>query len=352
MSMLNEQLLEAQQRWKNEASSLLRYRWKQFQEWGQAGDFEKMEKSSSFFVDSVCTWITLPNDDEVRLAPQILNVDREAYVLMLLLCAAKAPRSHILQYLLSLGAFDSLIVQNLESNLFFSSPMWLKERIVAILSTSSVVEFGIYRDRRMNIELDPFEIGIYPITQALYELIKGENPSRFYGLARPVESVTWFDAIRFCNDFSKHAQLEPAYTLKEHQVIWNTAANGYRLPTEKEWWVAATAGQSHIYDVGDTWEGFIHCNVENFLEGTRIVGALQPNPWGLYDCSGNIFEWCWDIFQPSKNDMTRIPREMRTRIRKGGGWNSSPEACRLDYTSERRPEYATNNTGFRVVRSL
>jgi len=352
MSMLKDQLEQAKARWIEQKSSLVRYRWKQFQEFGHASAFDKMEETASLFIDAVCSWIEINDRDEVEFVPQVIDADKDVCMVLILFCASKAPRNHILQYLLSLGGFDPLLIQNLQGSFFFMSPSWLQERIMAVLATSSVVEFGSYREQGVEIDLDPYEIGVYPVTQAIYEMIMKENPSRFYGLSRPVDSVTWFDAIKFCNNYSKHADLEEVYEIKENRVVWNTEANGYRLPSEKEWVVAANADQNHLYGASDSWEGLVHCNSKEFMKGTRIVGAGEANSWGLYDCSGNVFEWCWDRFFSPEYPDKRIPRNLQTRIRKGGGWNSNPAACRLDYISDRRPTYLSNNTGFRLVRKL
>ena len=181
----------------------------------------------------------------------------------------------------------------------------------------------------------------------------------------PVHSVSWYDAVKWCNARSEMANLTPAYrvdgevyrtgdfgTYGSDIVEWNIAADGYRLPTEMEWTFAAWggldpdyllySGSNNLDEVGWYWEnsGNALCNMwEDTGKGTHPVGQKMPNSLGLYDMSGNVGEWCWDQMHP-----------LHTRIFKGGSWFGPEEPCRVAFVGEWSPNMRIFNLGFRVVR--
>lgn len=103
-----------------------------------------------------------------------------------------------------------------------------------------------------NVTVSNFYIGRYEVTQKQYEEVMGENPSNFKGDNLPVENVSWYDAIDFCNKLSQNEGLTPVYTIDGDNVGWDRSANGYRLPTEAEWEYAARAGTTTPFNTEDS----------------------------------------------------------------------------------------------------
>ena len=134
-------------------------------------------------------------------------------------------------------------------------------------------------------------MGRTQVTQGLYRAIMGENPARFkLSHQHPVEMVSWFDAVRFCNALSHACGLEEAYTIgegDEPEVSYRPDAHGFRLPTEAEWEYAAKAGQDLLCSGSDE-PGEVAWYRKNSGRKTHPVGQKKPNAWGLYDMSGNV----------------------------------------------------------------
>ena len=238
----------------------------------------------------------------------------------------------------------------------------------------------------------PFYMGKYEVTQAEYESVIGTNPSNYQGNEnlsaegevqenRPVESVSWYDVIVYCNKRSLAEDLTPCYTIKESvnpsdwgnvptsvNVSWNTvkcdfSANGYRLPTEAEWEYAARAGDSTVDKL--TYSGtsdldklgdYAWYGVTESVK-THEVGKKLPNAFGVYDMSGNAWEWCWNWFTGSYDteseggsDPTGVELGS-TRIVRGGWAKNEGDYCAVSYRNGNKPFNSASSIGFRVVRS-
>ena len=191
-----------------------------------------------------------------------------------------------------------------------------------------------------------FSILATEVTQELYKSVMGENPSNFKEEKNlPVEQVSWYDAVYFCNKLSDMFGLTPVYAVDGEPDVekWSYAphkgniitgtvsqdekANGYRLPTMEEWQYAAKGGQDYKYSGSDNLDEVGWCR-ENSEDKTHPVAQKAPNGYRLYDMSGNVFEWCWDSDGHGSN----------FRYFCGGCWG--------DYAY-----YRVNNLGFRIVRS-
>lgn len=238
-----------------------------------------------------------------------------------------------------------------------------------------------------------FYMGTCEVTQEQYQQIMGVNPSFFnpkqkkYGgtypdtSKQPVETVSWYDAVRFCNALSLNQGLSPCYTNQigsltiedSDIVICDWAATGFRLPTEAEREYACRAGTTSMYywseyydeaemrqyawfglNSGGSWRS------EPCAEkaGTQPVGTRKANAFGLFDMIGNVTEWCWDFYDPYYYDVSpdtdpRGPDSGDHRVGRGGSWFC---ALPLPFCSARRVSLDACDgdevTGFRVVRQL
>jgi len=194
--------------------------------------------------------------------------------------------------------------------------------------------------------INAFEMQTVPVTQGLFKQAMGCNPSYSReelnsGLDLPVEQVSWFDAVEFCNRASKMQNLGPCYEVSGDgtQVRWDQAANGFRLPTEAEWEYACRAGSGVDPTDQEILEQAWCC--ENSGGRTHPVGIRQPNAWGLYDMLGNIWEWCWDLWEPNYS----------LRVYRGGSWSSPAGYLRAADRSRSAPGYRGNSLGIRCARS-
>jgi formylglycine-generating enzyme required for sulfatase activity len=200
------------------------------------------------------------------------------------------------------------------------------------------------------VTISSFYIGKYEVTQKEYEEIMGINPSEFKGDNLPVENVSWYDAIEYCNRRSQQEGLSPAYTVDGENVIWKWDANGYRLPTEAEWEYACRAGTTTPFYTGD----FITTKQANYNgEKTMPVGSFTPNDWGLYDMHGNIWEWCWDRYGNYPSGTQTDPTGAvfgGSQVVRGGSWRHIAPGLRSAFREYFNPYYLSDFIGFRLVR--
>ncbi len=207
-----------------------------------------------------------------------------------------------------------------------------------------------------------FSIGKYEVTQAQWEAVMGYNPSDFHDPDRPVENVSWYDSVRFCNELSRLLGRTPAYDESTWEVMRD--ADGFRLPYEAEWEFACRAGTTTRFSHGDVLMAGDECEpVPEHLEamwwcganknaGTRAVGLLQPNPWGLHDMHGNVWELCQDWYAYYPLDPVRNPKGPESghfRVKRGGSWNSEARYCRSANRSWTRPGFFNDKIGFRIA---
>ncbi|GGQ95453.1 formylglycine-generating enzyme family protein [Kitasatospora griseola] len=205
----------------------------------------------------------------------------------------------------------------------------------------------VLSDRRTQrswaVELASYRLAAAPVTQALYARITGQRPSAAHGDRIPVESASWWDAVRFCNALSERDGFSPAYRVQAdgEPVEWDASSDGYRLPTEAEWEYACRAGTT-----GPRYGPLEEIAWYRGNSNDRIheVRRKQPNPWGFHDMLGNVWEWCWDLYDPEVYGSYRVLR--------GGGWFDEHWSCRASVRRRSHPTFRVDDVGFRVARTV
>ena len=197
--------------------------------------------------------------------------------------------------------------------------------------------------RKWKVEIQPFLLANYLVTQDLYYAITGKAPFTFKGDQKPVENVSWSDAVYFCNLLSKKEGLKECYSIGSNgeDIMYDREADGYRLPTEAEWEYACRAGTTEVrYGEIDkiAWYN------ENSGGKTHDVGKKEPNAWGLHDMLGNVWEWCWDVYDEKVYGSYRIFR--------GGGWSDPARGCLASNRRRSHPTFCIDDLGLRLAKSL
>ena len=190
--------------------------------------------------------------------------------------------------------------------------------------------------------VEEFQISKYQVTQEIYKEVTGQNPSSFIGTENPVEGVSWLDAISFCNKLSESFNFSPCYKQVDTDVVeLAKGANGFRLPTDAEWEFACRANvnkpQYGPVDEIAWYEG-------NSNSSTHPVGEKAPNGFGLFDMLGNVWEWCWDIYDAEVYGTYRVFR--------GGGWADCSRGFLATNRRRSHPTYGIDDLGFRIARSV
>ncbi|MDR1166672.1 MAG: formylglycine-generating enzyme family protein [Deltaproteobacteria bacterium] len=184
----------------------------------------------------------------------------------------------------------------------------------------------------------PFYMGVYEVTQAEWtRVMGGANPSRFEGRSLPVESVSWDDVSSFVRRLNEKDETEK-----------------YRLPTEAEWEYCARAGTTSTYFFGDDVGSLGTYAWYDINSGykTRPVGGKSPNPWGLYDIYGNVWEWVQDFlgeYSGAAATDPKGPSEGSFRVIRGCGWDISDTPCRSAFRYGHSPETRSDTIGLRLA---
>jgi len=203
-----------------------------------------------------------------------------------------------------------------------------------------------------------FYMAIYEVTQKQYEkVMNGSNPSRIKNDSMPVDFVDWIDAVTFCNSLSKMENYEPCYTINGNDVTCNFDATGYRLPTEAEWEYACRAGDATKY--GGQVDDVAWTNRNALDKAPHASGTRDMNAWGIYDMHGNVWEWCWDLYDelfyetrpnPDVDPKGPATSDFSFRVIRGGSYLDGPQFATSSARDGASNTSGNFNLGFRVVR--
>lgn len=219
------------------------------------------------------------------------------------------------------------------------------------------------------VTVNSFWIAQYEVTQKEWMAVMGTNPSIFVGDDLPVEMISWYDCVEYCNRRSVREGLTPCYVIGKNPDPDNTnqydtlkwtvatdpAGDGYRLPTEEEWEFAARGGlksnktrYSGSNDINEVAEYFDNNNLS-----TKPVGSRKPNELNLFDMSGNLWEWCFDSYEryPGNNDPDPNKHySPNYRVLRGGAWNYEAEYCRVSNRTGHGCSLRSDHYGLRLAR--
>jgi len=207
-----------------------------------------------------------------------------------------------------------------------------------------------------SVTVSDFYIGKYEVTQGEYEAVMGTKPAKNYGIGDnyPIYYVSWYDAVEYCNKLSDKEGLNRCYSGSGENIKCDFNANGYRLPTEAEWEYAAKGGnksKGYKYAGGnDLKQVAWYSDISG--SKTHSSGGKQANELGVYDMSGNIWEWCWDRYRDYSSGLQNNPRGSSLgslRVSRGGSWCYDASYCRTALRYFSSPGFSDFILGFRIA---
>ncbi len=219
---------------------------------------------------------------------------------------------------------------------------------------------GVYKKHTRQVTVSSFYLGKYEVTQKLWEEVMGHNISKWKGNDLPVQGISSYECLVFCNKLSLKEGLTPCYSGERSMTNCDWSANGYRMPTEAEWQYAAIGGkQSNNYEYsGSNTLDDVAWYKNNSGSKTHPVGQKQPNELGIFDMTGNVKEWCWDWSGATEYYSTKPAvnpkgeKASTERVLRGGSWSSSIKDCQVENRDSDVPDHRySRNYGFRVCRN-
>jgi formylglycine-generating enzyme required for sulfatase activity len=258
--------------------------------------------------------------------------------------------------------FERIFVEDKDGNLTFKAQEGIPSFQLIL------VEGGKFRiDGKVEKEISTFYIAQFQTTQELYQAvaenkkgrveIRDSSPSRFQGVNHPVEQVSWEEAVAFCQKLNEICDSDYNLMAKNGKKTENIIeVSGFRLPTDAEWEFAANGGRKNTqtqYSGSNQIDTVAWYDKNNDYE-TKPVGLKFPNALGIYDMSGNVWEWCWDWYESDfyKNSPSKNPVNLKNgseRVLRGGAWINNAYRSRVAYRSHDSPDYGSFNFGFRLV---
>ncbi|WP_264550370.1 formylglycine-generating enzyme family protein [Flavobacterium sp. N2820] len=233
-------------------------------------------------------------------------------------------------------------------------------------SKNSDTSAELDEQKEHSVTLNTFEISKFEVTVWEWkQFIKANKmkmpikPSWGWQDNYPINGITWNEAIAYCNWLSTKEKLQPCYSKKGPNFVCNFKANGYRLPTEAEWEFAAKGGtnsKGFRYSGSDKLEDVAWYKV-NSNGQPHTVGTKLPNELGIYDMSGNVWEWCWDwynkdFYKLEKGDNPKGPEMGERRTVRGGSWDSKSNYVRPANRISTIPSKTHEFYGFRIARTI
>lgn len=295
------------------------------------------------WLEALSRFIEVNDFDELAVIPSFSSQDQSIIAYILLYCREKTES----EYWLSEAKpqqLDLLWMLAAGMETLYEIPDWMIEPLfMASIATRSLAK-GSYSigqtgtmafedERVQTVHIRLMEMGRFPVSQFLYNVIMDDNPSQSLGWNHPVDTISWTEALQFCNRLSEAVELNPVYELGTVLKI-NENANGFRLPTTEEWEVSARynsdtpfSGSEKLSEVA--WRD---------MQSSQPIARLKPNSLGLFDMSGSVWQWCQN-------------HDENYAARKGGSWLSEPRACEVWFQSRRLIQYASVVQGFRVCRT-
>lgn len=263
--------------------------------------------------------------------------------------------------LLTIFTFFAFNTNLLENNL-----IQVKGGTFKMGSKKSDTSAELDEQKEHTVTLNTFEINKFEVTVWEWkQFIKANKmkmpPKPTWGWQDnyPINGITWNEAIAYCNWLSIKENLQPCYTKKGPNFLCNFQANGYRLPTEAEWEFAAKGGTSsknYRFSGSDKIED-VAWYKSNSKGHPNTIGTKLPNELGIYDMSGNVWEWCWDwynkdFYKQEKGDNPKGPEMGERRTVRGGSWDSQPNYIRPANRISTIPSKTHEFYGFRTARTL